>query len=113
MWMAKCLASEGVKSRLASICRRKATIKGLGPKIISTIVTLDTGADSGNYIGAGAIIGLEVESLPVQHTARLGDGKAVLAVTREVQLSLSLERPNEAWTDCTYVSFFVVETMGN
>ena len=90
MWMAKCLASEGVKSRLASICRRKATIKGGGPKINSTIVTLDTGADSGNYIGAGAIIGLEVESLPVQHTARLGDGKAVLAVTREVQLSLSL-----------------------
>ena len=113
MWMAQCLANEDVKSRLASICRRRATIRGGGPKINSTIVTLDTGADSGNYIGAGAIIGLELESLPVQHTARLGDGKAVLAVTRQVQLSISLERPNAIWTDCIYVDFFVVETMGN
>jgi len=73
---------------------RSGTVATVGchPQL-TTRVTLDTGADSGSYIGGDAVraLGSNVATEPCRHRVRLGDGKTMVTVHQIVYVDIQLE----------------------
>ena len=77
-------------------------------------LTLDTGASSGNYIGAAALAripGIDVE--PCRHRAVLGDGKTVVEVTQSVTLTLRLYNDYNHLCSPITTELYVINTLGD
>jgi hypothetical protein len=95
---------------------RSGTVATVGchPQL-TTRVTLDTGADSGSYIGGDAIraLGSNVATEPCRHRVRLGDGKTMVTVHQIVYVDIQLEDNYGDYTDPITTAFYVVPTLGN
>ena len=81
---------------------------------VKTRVTLDTGADSGSYIGQDAVhaLGSKCTVEPCRHQVRLGDGKTMLIVNEMVYVDIQLEDNYGEFTDPLTTAFYVVPTLG-
>lgn len=76
-------------------------------------VTLDTGADSGNYIGRSFAKLTGLPFIPCQHTARLGDGKTILKVDSSICLEVAMQLPDGSFHAPINTSFYIVDSLGN
>ena len=82
---------------------------------VTTRVTLDTGADSGSYIGGDAVraLGSNIATEPCRHRVRLGDGKTMVTVNQIVYVDIQLEDNYGDYTDPITTAFYVVPTLGH
>ena len=77
-------------------------------------VTLDTGADSGNYIGRSFVQKLpDVRLNKCQHDVRLGDGKTQVNIDTSVTLTLQMQRLDDRLTAPMLLHFYVVDKLGD
>lgn len=94
---------------------RPGTVAVLGTESKKqTRITLDTGADSGSYIGQEAITALGPNCVvePCRHRVRLGDGQTMLSVTKMVYVDIQLEDNYGELTDPITTAFYIVPTLG-
>ena len=83
-------------------------------EVVIPKITMDTGADSGNYIGRAIISRVpNVTEGKCDHNVRLGDGATKLRINSKVSLTLQLLRPNDRHTEPIILDFFVVESLGD
>ena len=76
-------------------------------------VTLDTGANAGNYIGSGAVSRMTgAVKKPCSHTVRLGDGVTHMAVTETIELQVAMFDDNGCMCSPILTKFYVVESLG-
>jgi hypothetical protein len=76
--------------------------------------TLDTGANSGNYIGRSFVDKLDnVQLLPCRHVARLGDGATNLHIRHYVTLDIQLFYDDDRLTEPIEADFYVIDTLGD
>ena len=77
-------------------------------------ITLDTGANSGNYVGEAFLKKLPgIRRGPCYHHARLGDGKTQAYATGTVWLELSLYDDRERLTDPVWIECYVLPGLGD
>ena len=98
-----------------SAVTREGTVSVVGGKpCIKTRVTLDTGADSGSYIGGDVLKDLGPD-FPVEacdHRVRLGDGKTYVDVNQVIYVDIQLEDNYGDFTQAITTAFYVVPTLG-
>lgn len=76
-------------------------------------ITLDTGADSGNYIGRDILTRLpNIVERKCDHSVRLGDGQTKLEIKTKVPLTIQLLRSNDKHTEPMLIEFYIVDTLG-
>ena len=98
----------------ASVVVRQALLSSGEERTHLKRCTLDTGANSGNYIGETAIEKFpHVKRTPCSHRARLGDGKAILLVDETITLKLNLYDDNGEPTGPVETTFYVVPSLGS
>lgn len=77
-------------------------------------VTLDTGANSGNYVGKDFLRGLTgIQPTKCKHRVRLGDGQSMLEIKQSVSFPIQLLRDNTYYTDPVHLHFYIVESLGD
>ena len=99
------------KSAVVRDCMLSGVGSGSG---LQAKVTLDTGADSGNYIGEAALQRLSStpEREPCRHRIRLGDGETMVNIQEMVQLDVRLEDDYGDLGKPISTVFYVVPTLG-
>jgi hypothetical protein len=77
-------------------------------------ITLDTGANSGNYVGESYLERLpNIRRGPCRHHARLGDGKTEAYATGVVWLEVAMYDDNNKLTDPMWIECFILPGLGN
>ena len=77
-------------------------------------VTLDTGANSGNYVGEAYVKKLPgIRRSPCKHYARLGDGKTEAHASGTVWLEVALYDDNHKLTDPVWIECYVLPGLGD
>ena len=102
------------RARNKSVVVREAQLYSKGQNAYADKVTMDTGASSGNYIGAEAITRLgPIARRQVEHQVKLGDGKTRLDVTEEVDVNVALYDDYGVLEAPVLTTFYVVESLGS
>lgn len=84
-----------------------------GEPILVPCITLDTGADCGNYVGRELLLKLPgVQKKSCNHRVRLGDGGTMMTVKESVVLTLQLVRDNSFHSEPVCLELYVVENLG-
>lgn len=93
--------------------KREGRVLTKGEPIIVPCITLDTGADSGNYIGRQLLQKCPNTKLkPCKHRVRLGDGGTMMTIQDSVVLTIQLLRDNSFHSEPLPMEFFVVDQLG-
>ena len=102
-----------IAERMQSRFLREARVLTMDGPVQLSKVTLDTGANSGNYVGQDFFNRLSgVNSTKCQHDVRLGDGQSKMRIKEKVSLQIQLLKDDSFYTEPIHLQFYIVPSLG-
>ena len=103
---------KGIKGK--SVVIRDGEVRVCGESRYVPKITLDSGAISASYVGAGLLerLGDAVTRYPCKHQARLADGQTRVEITEMVRLQVQVSGVDEKLTEPIYTEFYVLPQLG-
>ena len=110
------IESEAAKTLLNKSFTRHGLIYQNREFVESHCITLDTGANAGNYIGSSVLLRSNFDWTKIKkcnHVVRLGDGTTNVHVKEKITLDVALYDSKDKIHKFVGLDFFVIDTLGH